>query len=102
MQFYPRSLCTVCASLRLEWVAASGRGRVASYTIVRRPLSEAWAAEVPYVVALIELEEGPTMMSNVIGCEVGQLRTGLAVEVLFEPWSADIAVPKFRPVAAVS
>ena len=51
------------------------------------------------VIALITLEEGPRMMSNVIGCDVTSVTCGLAVEVVFEPWSADITMPKFRPIA---
>jgi uncharacterized protein len=96
-QFYPRIICANCMSEQLEWTEASGRGTVASYTIVTRAVSDAYAADAPYVVALIELEEGPTMMSNVIGCDVGDVKSGMAVEVVFEDWSADITVPKFRP-----
>jgi uncharacterized OB-fold protein len=99
-QFYPRLLCTACSGRTLEWVRASGRGTVQSFTVVRRPVSKAYAAETPYVVALISLDEGPTMMSNVVGCEVGTVGVGMPVEVLFERWSEEIAVPKFRPLPA--
>lgn len=95
-QFYPRIMCSKCGSAAVEWVRASGRGRIRSYTVVRRPVSRAYAAETPYLVALIELAEGPTMMSNVIGCAPEAAAIGLAVEVVFETWSADISVPKFR------
>jgi uncharacterized OB-fold protein len=71
---------------------------VATYTIVTRAVSPAYAADVPYVIALIELEEGPRMMSNVIGCDVESVKSGIAVEVVFEDWTAEITVPKFRPV----
>ena len=96
-QFYPRIVCGSCMSDRVEWVQATGRGTVASFTIVRRPVSEAYAAEVPYVVALIQLEEGPTMMSNVIQCDPERVAIGMPVEVIFEDWSDEITVPKFRP-----
>ena len=82
---------------QVEWIQASGRGTVASFTIVRRPVSEAYADEVPYVVALIQLEEGPTLMSNVIGCDPESVAIGMPVEVTFEDWSDAITVPKFRP-----
>lgn len=101
-QFYPRLVCATCLSDQLEWREASGRGTVETYTIVTRAVSEAYAADAPYVIALITLEEGPRMMSNVIGCDVTSVTCGLAVEVVFEPWSADITMPKFRPIASTA
>ncbi len=98
-QFYPRLYCTACMSAELEWVRASGRGTVLSFTTVHRPVTEAFADDVPYVVALITLEEGPQMMSNVVGCAPEAVEIGLSVEVAFEDWTAEIAIPKFRPVA---
>jgi uncharacterized OB-fold protein len=95
-QFYPRMLCSACGGTELGWVRASGRGSIRSYSVVRRPVSKAYAADTPYVVALIRLEEGPTMMSNVIGCDLASVVVGAAVEVVFESWSAEITVPKFR------
>jgi hypothetical protein len=98
-QFYPRILCTECASRKVEWVAAAGRGKVVSFTIVRQAIASAYVAEVPYVVALIQLDEGPTMMSNVIQCDAERVACGMPVEVIFEAWSEEITVPKFRPLA---
>jgi hypothetical protein len=99
-QFYPRLICTGCMGDQLEWVAARGRGKVTSYTIVRQAVSKAYAAEVPYVVALIQLEEGPKMMSNIVGCNPESVKTGMSVEVTFEDWSEEITMPKFRPAKA--
>jgi uncharacterized protein len=98
-QFYPRMLCTSCSARSLQWVRASGGGTVKSFTIVRRAVSEAYAADVPYVVALIRLAEGPTMMSNVIGCRAEEVRMGMPVEVVFEDWpgAGGVTVPKFQP-----
>lgn len=96
-QFYPRSLCSHCMSGRIEWVRASGRGRVVSYTVMRRAVSEAYTDEDSSVLALIRLDEGPRMMSNVVQCEPEQLAIGLDVEVVFEDWSDEISIPKFRP-----
>ena len=97
-QFYPRIICTNCTSENLEWVKASGRGRVLTFTIVRRAVSEAYAADVPYVVALIQLDEGPKMMSNVVQCDPETLVVGSPVQVVFEDWSDEISVPQFRPI----
>jgi uncharacterized OB-fold protein len=85
-------------SQNVEWVKASGRGEVISFTIVRRPVSKAYADEVPYVVALIKLEEGPSMMSNIIECDVDSVKIDMPVHVVFEDWSNEISIPKFQPV----
>ena len=79
---------------------ASGRGSVKTFTIVRRAVSQAYAAEVPYVVALVDLEEGPTMMSNIVGCGVEEVSIGMPVEVVFEDWAEGVSIPKFRPLRA--
>jgi hypothetical protein len=94
-QFYPRSICATCASERLAWSEASGSGRVKSFTVIRRAVSAAYEPEVPYVVALIELAEGPTLMSNVVGCAPEALRIGAPVRVRFDAWSDAITVPVF-------
>jgi uncharacterized protein len=97
-QFYPRLYCTACMSDRVEWVTASGRGKVLSFTIVYRPVTQAFAADVPYVVALITLDEGPQMMSNIVGCSPEKVQIGMPVEVMFEDWTEEISVPKFKPL----
>ena len=97
-QFYPRLYCTACMSERVEWVTASGHGTVLSFTIVYRPVTQAFAADVPYVVALITLDEGPQLMSNVVGCAPENVHIGMPVEVTFEDWTEEISVPKFKPI----
>jgi uncharacterized OB-fold protein len=95
-QFFPRIYCTQCMSDRVEWVKASGRGKVLSHTIVHRPVSPAFAGDIPYVVALVTLDEGPTMMTNLVGCAPEQLKVGSQVVVTFEDWTEEISIPKFR------
>lgn len=96
-QFYPRLICTDCSSAKVDWVSASGRGIVKSFTIMHRAITKAYLAEVPYTIALIELEEGPTMMSNVVGCDPKTVKIGMELEVIFEDWSDEISIPKFKP-----
>ncbi|NKB39118.1 MAG: hypothetical protein GKR93_18455 [Gammaproteobacteria bacterium] len=96
-QFYPRIMCTQCMSSEVNWVQASGKAEVLSFTIVRHPVSKAYAEETPYVVALIQLSEGPTLMSNVIECDLETVAIGMPVEVVFENWSEEISIPKFKP-----
>jgi uncharacterized protein len=97
-QFYPRLYCTTCMSDRVEWVKTSGRATVLSYTIIYRPVTQAFAGNVPYVVAMVTLDEGPQMMTNIVGCEPEKVHIGMPVQVTFEDWTEDISVPKFKPV----
>lgn len=97
-QFYPRLYCTACMSDRVEWVKTSGRATVLSYTIVYRPVTQAFADNVPYVVALVTLAEGPQMMTNIVGCEPEKVHIGMPVQVTFDDWTENISIPKFKPV----
>ncbi len=99
-QFYPRVLCVNCSSRTLEWVQASGRAKVVTWTIIRRAVSAAYAADVPYVIALIKLQEGPVMMSKVTDCELSSVYSGMSVEVRFEDWSEQLSIPVFVPASA--
>lgn len=96
-QFYPRTVCSHCTGGTLEWVEASGRGEIVSYTIMHRAVSKAYAGGGVTVLALIRLEEDVQMMSNIVGCDPEQVHTGMAVEVTFEDWSEEISMPMFRP-----
>jgi len=98
-QFYPRALCTACAATP-EWRTASGRGTVYTYTVIRQNWSEPFRSMQPYIVAMIELEEGPRMMSNVTECPPEDIAIGMPVEVWFEPVEEGLAIPLFRPVGA--
>jgi len=95
-QFYPRTMCSACSATELTWLQASGFGTVLSWTVVRHPVSPAYADDVPYVIALIELDEGPVMMAQVTHCEPESVQTGMPVEVCFEEWTEDITMPNFR------
>jgi uncharacterized OB-fold protein len=96
-QFYPRALCVACAG-KTEWVDASGRGTLYTYTVIRQNRSPAFAALSPYAVGIVELEEGVRMMSNIVECDVDQLSVGLALEVLLIKAADDVGLPFWRPV----
>ncbi|RJP72462.1 MAG: Zn-ribbon domain-containing OB-fold protein [Candidatus Abyssobacteria bacterium SURF_17] len=96
--FFPGKFCPTCLSEDIEWTPASGKGTIHTFSVVDRPPSGAFAGDVPYVVAIIDLAEGPRMMSNVIGISPDEVRVGMPVEVVFEDINDDIAIPKFRPV----
>ena len=98
--FIPQDFCRHCLSQDLTWVPSSGRGRVYSYTVVWRPQTPAFP--VPYVVAIIDMDEGYQMLSNVVGCPTETVFIGMPVEVVFEDASPEISLPKFRPATPVS
>ena len=93
--FIPQPLCTRCQADALEWAESTGRGTVYSYTVVHRPPRPAFA--VPYVVAIVELEEGWHMLTNLVDCRAEDVRVGMPVEVTFRRMSDAITLPCFRP-----
>lgn len=99
LHFMPRYLCPVCWSDQLEWVESKGGGSVHSYTVIRRAPAPAFAARVPYVVALIDLDEGPRMITNIIGDDALDVRIGDRVKVTFEDRGDGAMLPQFNRVA---
>jgi len=97
-RFYPRALCPACLSSATEWIRASGRGTVYSFTVTHQNQAPGFREELPYVLAIVELDEGVRMMTNVVGCAPDAVRVGMPVQVVFEDVTAEITLPKFRPV----
>ena len=95
-QLYPRQLCTQCWGEDLRWDTASGLGTVWTYTIVHKPGHPAWLPETPYVVAIVELTEGPRLVANILGCPPGEVHIGQSVVATFEPREGYTAV-QFLP-----
>jgi len=96
-RFYPRSICPYCFSDKFEWRRSPGRGTVYSYTVIHRPPFPAFRDKVPYVLALIELNEDVRMMSNIIDCDPTTVEIGMSVEVTFEDITEEITLPQFKP-----
>ena len=82
----------------MGWIQASGRGVVHTFTVIRQAADPFLQTRVPYVVAMVELEEGPRVMSNVIGCDVDAVHVGMAVAVTFVEAGEDLRLPMFAPV----
>jgi len=95
--YYPRAICPPCGSEDLSWERLSGRGTVYSWTVSHRPAGAGFKPFVPYVVALIDLEEGPRMLSNVRTDDLDSMAIDMAVTVDFEALADAIALPVFRP-----
>ena len=87
---YPRSICPFCFGDTTEWREASGRGTIYSYSVMRR-------APVPYAIAYVTLEEGVTMMTNIVDCDLDAIRIGQEVKVVFRPTEGGPPVPMFAP-----
>ena len=98
---YPAALvCPDCLAREAEWQPLSGRGKVFSFVVFHRAYHPAWEGKVPYNVALIELDEGPIMLSNVVAVDNAALEIGLPVEVEFDAVDDGLAIPVFTPANA--
>jgi uncharacterized OB-fold protein len=95
-QFYPRAVCTQCGG-DPTWEEVSGRGTVYTFTVIRQNGVPSFRDETPYVVAMIELEEGPRLMGNVTGCSVEEVRVGMAVRAYAVEAESGIAIPLWEP-----
>lgn len=98
--FYPRNLCPACFGMNLEWQPVSGRGTVYSFILCHVPGPGFSKDECPYVSAIVELEEGVRLHTNLVGVDPtpDAVRIGLPVQVEFERLRDDVAIPLFRPV----
>jgi uncharacterized OB-fold protein len=99
--FPPSFLCPHCSSAKWTWAQASGKGRIFSYVVYHRVYHPGFADEVPYAVAVIELAEGPRMISNVVGIAPEKLVCDMPVEITYVDITEDRTIPKFRPAPGV-
>ena len=90
VHYYPRALCPFCGSDATEWQPASGGGTVYSYSVMRR-------TEVPYAIAYVTLDEGVTMLTNLVDCDLDAIRIGQRVRLVFKPTDGGPPVPTFTP-----
>ncbi len=97
--FYPGYACPVCWSNKLEWITSSGRGSIYSLTVVEHPATDYFAEIGPVTVALVELEEGPIMMTNIVGSPPHDARIGDKVTVDFVDVNEAVSLPVFRKEA---
>jgi uncharacterized OB-fold protein len=98
---YPvAEICPRCLSPRAVWTPMSGGGIIQTFVIFERAYHESWKDRVPYVVALVELDEGPVFLTNVIGTDPAHVAVGQRVTATFERRSATAALPQFRPAPA--
>jgi uncharacterized protein len=96
--WYPRTLCPACAGRAVTWTEASGAGTVFSFTVVHRAFGP-YRDAAPYVLAYVELAEGPRVLTNIVGCEPDAVFIGQAVRVVFCDTGSGSALYRFEPVA---
>jgi hypothetical protein len=97
LRYHPRALCPRCLSSATEWVRASGRGQVYSFTVTHQNQAPGFRERVPYVLAYVELEEGVRLLTNVVDCDPDAVHIGMPVVVVFEDVAPDTTLVKFRP-----
>jgi uncharacterized OB-fold protein len=99
--FYPRIFCPTCLSDNTEWRPVSGKGTLLTYVLSARP-APGFEDELPYAIAIVQLDEGPHLMTNIVGTAITpeNLPAGLPVEVVFTDVNEQITLPKFQPVGA--
>ena len=98
VQHRPRALCVTCLGGEIEHFVASGRGTVWTFTVTEQNQAPPFRDATPYVLAYVELEEGPRLLTNVVGCPPGEVRIGMPVRAEFRTASSDaLGVPVFRP-----
>lgn len=98
--FYPRDICPRCFSRNTTWIQSSGRGTVYTYSIVHRQPHPSFKDDVPYVVAVVEVD-GARIATNLVGVDPDpeKIKVGMAVEVTFEDVTSEVTLPKFRPAS---
>jgi uncharacterized OB-fold protein len=95
--FYPRELCPHCLCADLEWVPVSGKGRVYSFTVVHQPAHPSFLEDVPHVFAIIQLDEGVRLTSNIVGCSINDVHVDMRVSATFDDVTPEVTLVKFKP-----
>jgi uncharacterized OB-fold protein len=96
-RYPPAKFCPRCLSDETDWREISGRGTVYSFIVVHQRYDPSFAEDLPYNVAIVELEEGPRLTTNVVDCANGDLQVGMAVELTYDDVTEEFTLPKFRP-----
>lgn len=97
LRWPPAFLCPNCLSKNTHWITASGRGTVYSYAVYHVAFDPAFQEDLPYVVALVALEEGPHILSNIVGCNPQEVICDMPVEVIWNEATEAVTLPQFRP-----
>jgi uncharacterized protein len=94
----PSIICPRCHSRETEWIVSRGKGTVYSFVIYHVAYHEGFTEEIPYIVADVELEEGPRLLTNIVGCPFERIACDMPVKVVWDDVTEDCSLPKFRPL----
>lgn len=97
--FFPKQVCPNCMGRNLHWKQSSGKGRIYTFTVTYDYAPPEFAGDTPYAIAIVLLDEGYRMMSNIVECDLEQITCDMPVEVVFDQVTEEITLPKFRPVS---
>lgn len=95
--FYPREVCPVCLRSEIDWQPVSGRGRLHSYTVIHQPANPAFREDAPYVYALVQLDEGPRMIANLVDCPPDAVQIDMPLVATYDDVTPEVTLVKFRP-----
>ncbi len=95
--FYPRPFCPFCWSSAVSWEAASGQAALYTWSVVHHNDLPPFSERIPYVAAVVDLAEGPRMMTNVVDCDPDRLEVGMRLQVAYREVADDVTVPVFSP-----
>ncbi len=96
--FFPKEFCPNCMGRYLGWLESSGKGKIYTFTVTYDFAPPEFMTDVPYAIAIINMDEGFSIMSNIVECDFERLKCDMPVEVVFDPVTSEITLPKFRPV----
>ena len=94
----PNIICPRCYSRETEWITAIGKGKLYTYAVYYQAFHPSFKDSLPYVVAVVELDEGPHLLTNLADCDIEQIRCDMPVEVKWQDFPAGYNLPKFKPV----
>jgi uncharacterized OB-fold protein len=100
--WYPRGFCPICGSFSLSWFEGAGTGNIYTFTVVHRSILPDWAATGPYVIAYVELDEGPRIMTNIVNADPETLTIGAPVRVVFPTNDDGEALYRFEPINPIN
>ena len=95
----PSIICPMCYSSETEWITASGKGTLYTFATYHHAYHPAFENDLPYITAIIELEEGPHLLTNIVGCSPDEVQCDIPVEVTWEDITEEFSLPKFKPVS---
>lgn len=95
--FYPKTFCPYCWSENIGWIESSGKGKLYTYTVCISNVSEAFAPDLPYIVGVVDLEEGVRLLTNIVDCKPEDVTCDMGVEVVFRDVTEEFTLPLFKP-----